>query len=174
GSHHVDLLRTLLGEPRSVLGSVRIEQPLRGPTADDPRSLRATADDAFTILLEWEGGAHAVLDISASSPYRWERFEVHGSDAALRWDESGYALWRIVAGHEPEAVEIPTHLQLEPRSGDPALVAPFGVLVDRLHRAIAHHEPMSPDFDDAVAVQRVLDAARASSAAGTRMHVDVP
>jgi len=33
---------------------------------------------------------------------------------------------------------------------------------------------MQPDFDDAVAVQSALDAARASSAIGARVKVDVP
>ena len=64
--------------------------------------------------------------------------------------------------------------QLEPRAGEPPLVAPFAVMVERLHRAIAGQAPMEPDFDDAVAVQSALDAARASSAAGARVRVDPP
>ena len=95
-----------------------------------------------------------MFDLSASTPYRWERFEIHGSEATLRWDETGYRLWRIVTGKEPEPVEIPDEFGLTPRDGDPALVAPY--------------------FDDAVAVQSALDAARASSAAGARVRVCPP
>ena len=113
-------------------------------------------------------------DVSACAPYRWERFEIHGSEASLRWDETGYRLWRLVVGKEPEELAIPEALALHPRDGDPALVAPFGVLIERLHQAIAGQTPMEPNFDDALAVQCALDAARASSDAGTRISVDRP
>jgi len=174
GSHHTDCLRTFFGEPRAVLATVRVDQPWRGAGSVAAGGARATADDAFTVQLEFEGGATGLVDASACSPYRWERFEIHGEEASLRWDETGYALWRIVAGRDPEPVEIPAELRLEPREGDLPLIAPFGVLIDRLHRALEGGEPMQPDFDDAVAVQAVLDAARASSAAGTRVDVARP
>jgi predicted dehydrogenase len=174
GSHHTDALRLFFGEPRSVLASVRVDQPRRGPTADDPRTGTATADDGCTLAYEFDGGATALVDLAATAPYRWERFEIHGRDATLRWDESGYRLWRIAVGREPEELAIPASLALTPREGDLPLVAPFGVMIERLHRAIVDGEPMRPDFDDAVAVQSALDAARASSAAGTRVAVTIP
>lgn len=173
GSHHTDCLRGFFGEPRSVLASVRVDQPRRGPTAAGGPSGIATADDACTVHYEFEGGATALLDLSATAPYRWERFEIHGEEATLRWDETGDRLWRIAAGHEPEEVAIPAAYALERLDGDPALVAPFRVMVERLHRAIVHGEPLAPEFGaDAVPVQFALDAARASSAAGTRVAVD--
>ncbi len=166
GSHHTDCLRTFLGEPVSVLASVRTDQPMRG-------SERATADDACTIHYEFAGGATAIIDLSAAVPYRWERFEIHGEEASLRWDESGYTLWRIDAGKDPVELPIPAELALQPREGDPALVAPFGVMVERLHRAITTGEPLTPSFAaDAVPVQCALDACRASSVAGTRVVVE--
>ena len=174
GSHHTDCLRLFFGEPKSALASMRVDQPRRGPTPDQPEERRATADDAATVEYAFASGATALVDISACMPYRWERFEIHGSDATLRWDENGYRLWRIVGGREPEPIEIPAALALSPREGEPALIAPFGLMVARLHRAITAGEPMEPNFDDAVAVQSALDAARAASAAGARVHVDAP
>lgn len=174
GSHHTDCLRLFFGEPISVWASVRVDQPRRGPTADQPDQRLATADDGCTVQYEFASGATALFDLSASAPYRWERFEIHGSDATLRWDETGYRLWRIVAGKEPELLELPAELRLDPRPGDHALVAPFGVMVDRLHRALDGRAEMEPNFDEAVAVQSALDAARESSAAGTRVRVDPP
>jgi predicted dehydrogenase len=166
GSHHTDCLRTFFGEPLTALASVRVDQPRRG--ADT-----ATADDGCTVHYEFAHGATALIDLSASAPYRWERFEIHGEEGSLRWDDSGYRLWRIDVGKEPVEVAVPPELALSPREGEPALVAPFGVLVDRLHRAIAHGEPLSPNFaDDAVPVQCALDACRASSVAGVRVAVD--
>lgn len=166
GSHHTDCLRTFFGEPVSVLASVRTDQPMRG-------SERATADDACTIHYEFAGGATAIIDLSAAVPYRWERFEIHGEEASLRWDESGYTLWRLDAGKDPVELPIPAELALQPREGDPALVAPFGVMVERLHRAITTGAPLTPSFAaDAVPVQCALDACRASSVAGTRVVVE--
>ena len=172
GSHHTDCLRLFFGEPLTVLASVRNDQPRRGPTADDPRAALATADDAATVQYTFAGGATALIDLNATATYRWERFEIVGEEATLRWDETGYALWRIIPGREPETVTIPAALALERREGDPALVAPFGVLVERLHRAMRGETGMSPDFDDAVAVQCALDAARDSSAARSVVTVD--
>jgi len=166
GSHHTDCLRTFFGEPLTALASVRVDQPRRGGDT-------ATADDACTVHYEFAGGATALVDLNASAPYRWERFEIHGEEGSLRWDDNGYRLWRIDVGKAPEELAIPPEFALAPRDGDPPLVAPFGVIVDRLHRAIANGEPLAPSFaDDAVPVQCALDACRASSAAGVRVAVD--
>lgn len=167
GSHHTDALRLFFGEPQTALASVRVGQPWRGAE-------RATANDACTIHYAFADGATALVDLDAAAPYRWERFEIHGTEATLRWDDGGYALWRIAPGQPPEPLEIPEAYRLAPREGEPALRAPFGVLLDRLERAIRGGEPMAPNFDDAVAVQSALDAARASSAAGARVSVEIP
>ena len=166
GSHHTDCLRTFFGEPKTVLASVRTDQPRRGEQL-------ATADDSCTLHYEFAGGASALVDLSAAVPYRWERFEIHGEEASLRWDETGYRLWRLEAGKDPAEIAIPPADTLAPQTGDPALVAPFGVLVDRLHRSIRRGEPLVPGFAaDAVPVQCALDACRASSVAGTRVAVE--
>jgi len=173
GSHHTDCLRTIFGEPRTVLASVRVDQPRRGPVAPGGESGVATADDACTLHYEFEGGATALVDLSACVPYRWERFEVHGEEASLRWDEHGERLWRLAARREPEELPIPDADRLERAPGEPMLLAPFRVMVERLHRAIDRGEPLEPSFAaDAVAVQAALDAARASSAGGTRVRVE--
>jgi len=174
GSHHTDCLRTFFGEPDSVLASIRVGQPRRGPTPDDSRHGIATADDGVTMHLTFAGGVSGIVDLDATTPYRWERFEIHGTEATLRWDETSYRLWRIAPRHEPEELEIPERLRLTPRPGDPALLAPFGVLLQRFHAAVRGGEPMAPNFDDAVAVQSVLDAARRSNEAGMRVVIDTP
>lgn len=187
GSHHTDCLRTFFGEPETVLATLRTAQPRRGPTASDPRSGIATADDGVTVHYAFGEGVTAMIDLDATAPYRFERFEVHGEDATLRWDETGYKLWRIahaatpvpgsaqaITGGAPVELEIPDAFKLSPREGDPALLAPFGVLLERFHSSIREGAPMHPNFDDAVAVQSALDAARRSHEAGTRTSVDIP
>ena len=174
GSHHTDCLRQFFGEPQTAWASVRVDQPRRGPTPLRPEAETATADDACTVHYEFEAGTSALIDLSACAPYRWERFEIHGSEGTLRWDESGYRLWRIRAGLEPEELTFPEDLRLSPLEGDPPLAAPFAVVVERLRRALAGEAVMEPDFNDAVAVQSALDAARLSSEAGARINVDIP
>lgn len=177
GSHHTDCFRTMFGEPASVLASVRTDQPWRGPTEAQPERARATADDACTVEYRFADGVTGFIDLDATAPYRWERFEVRGSDATLRWDETGYKLWRIAPGREPEELAIPDELALAPRPGEPALIAPFSIMVERLHRALrapGGAAAMEPNFDDAVAVQSALDAVRAASDAGARIGVEIP
>lgn len=174
GSHHTDCFRLFFGEPVAAWASVRVDQPRRGPSPGQPDERRATADDGCTVHYAFAHGATAMFDMSACTPYRWERFEIHGSDATLRWDETSYRLWRIVVGKEPEELEIPAEHQIERREGDLPLVAPFRVMVDRFHRTLAGEAGLVPDFDDAVAVQSALDAARASSGAGAWVRVDIP
>ena len=174
GSHHTDCLRLFFGEPRSVLATVRVLQPRRGPTPELPQAGMATADDACTLHYDFADGATGLVDLNATTPYRWERFEIQGSDAALRWDETGYRLWRIAPGREPEEIAPPEALRLAPRAGEPALVAPFEVMVERMYRALKGERPMEPSFDEAVAVQSALDAARASSDSGARVAVEIP
>ena len=171
GSHHTDCFRLFFGEPVEAWASVRVDQPRRGPAS---AQRVATADDACTVHYTFASGATAMLDLNATTPYRWERFEIHGSEATLRWDETGYRLWRVAAGEEPRELEIPAEFRIEPRAGEPPLVAPCAVMVERLYRAIVGQTPMEPDFDDAVAVQSALDAARASSVAGARVRVEIP
>ena len=175
GSHHTDCMRTFFGEPRGVLATVRVDQPRRGPVEPGGPSGIATADDSCTLQYDFEGGATALVDLSACAPYRWERYEIHGEEGTLRWDDTGLALWRVDVGRDPEPVGIPERLRLEMREGDPALLAPFRVMVERLHAAVTRGEPLVPSFaTDAVPVQAALDAARASSSAGARMAVEIP
>lgn len=175
GSHHTDCLRTFFGEPKSVLATVRIEQPRRGPVQPGGESGIATADDACTVQYDFEGGVTALIDMSACAPYRWERYEIHGEEASLRWDDSGWVLWRLVPGRDPEEIPITAAERLTRGEGEPPLLAPFRRMVERFHAAIDRGEPLEPSFArDGVAVQAALDAARASSTGGTRVVIDIP
>lgn len=172
GSHHTDCLRTVFGEPVTAWGSVRVQQPRRGPVTEGGAEGVATADDACTFQYTFADGSTAMVDLDGTTPYRFERFEVHGEEATLRWDETGYKLWRLAPGRDAEELTLPPELALERMEGEPPLIAPFRVMVDRLHRAITMGESMSPSFAaDAVPVQAALDAVRASSLAGSPIAV---
>jgi predicted dehydrogenase len=174
GSHHTDALRLFFGEPQTVLASVRVDQPWRSPVDGAGERMRATADDGCTVHYEFANGCTGLIDLSATAPYRWERFEIHGAEATLRWDETGYRLWRLAAGKEPEEMAFLPEERLDRRPDEHALIAPFGALLDRIEAALAGRQRLEPDLDDGVAVQSALDAARASSDAGTRVRVEIP
>lgn len=173
GSHHTDCLRLLFGEPLTATAAIRTEQPSRAPrTVGGPAGV-ATSDDAATVHYEFANGITALVDLQANAPYAWERFEVHGDEASLRWDGGGYVLWRLEPGHEPAEVEIPNRLAIPRREGDLPLVAPFSQMVRRLHSAITAGTPLEPNFAaDAVPVQCALDAAREASALGRKVIVE--
>ena len=108
GSHHTDCLRTFFGEPESVQASVRVDQPRRGPTATQPE--RAASPPPTTPARCTTGSRTARPRSSISTraaPYRWERFEIHGDEATLRWDETGYRLWRLAAGRAARGARDP-------------------------------------------------------------------
>ena len=128
---------------------------------------RATADDACTVQLRVRGRRHRPSSTSRlhAVPLGAVRDPRRGGVAALGRDR--LRLWRIVAGRDPEPVEIPAELRLEPREGD----LRAGRAVRRAGRSAASRA-RGPRADAAELRRRrrgagALDAARASSAAGT-------
>ncbi len=104
GSHHTDALRLFLGEPRRALASVRVDQPRRGAPATGGGEGLATADDACTVHYTFDHDATALIDLNAHAPYRWERYEVEGEEATLRWDDDGHRLWQSAPGRQGSVV----------------------------------------------------------------------
>src|SRR5262249_35095313 len=68
GSHHTDCFRLFFGEPVAAWASVRVDQPRRALPGESGERL-ATADDGCTVHYAFAGGATALLDLSASTPY---------------------------------------------------------------------------------------------------------
>ena len=109
--------------------------------APRPPTMRARSQYDF------DGGATALVDLSACAPYRWERFEIHGEESTLRWDDTGLALWRIAPGREPEPLEIPARLQLDSRAGraGAARAVPRDGATASTRRS-TRGEPLAPSF----------------------------
>src|SRR6267143_3315162 len=70
----------------------------------------------------------------------------------------GYRLGRPREDGSHEGIPIPEDLAVQPTPV--ALLAPFLVKLEMLRAAIQEGKPASPDFEDAVEIQKVLDAAR--------------
>jgi predicted dehydrogenase len=168
GSHHIDQLFLWGGPIRRVF--CRLRSLAAGAPDASPAHRAITAEDCFTLLVEFRSGASGVVDLFAGSHARRERFEAYGSaDAFVIRD--GYHLGRPTAEGGVEEVPIPEDLRLTPTPETP-LLAPFGVKVEMLRAAIQEGKPASPDFAQGVEIQKVLDAARLSDQSGEWIGIE--
>lgn len=171
GSHFIDAFRWLTGrEVRAVTAQLHAaipERPLPGG------GLRAvTADDSATLVLEMDGGLRGVINLCAVAGGETQRLAVHGSEGALVVENDRRLFGRR---RNQDLREVPIPPEYEPPVWVPdenILLGPFvklvGLMVDTIE-GTALHSP--PTFADGVAVQRVLNAARESSASGSRVVI---
>jgi predicted dehydrogenase len=158
GSHLIDAARVWLGEMRRVIGVV---ERLGAP---------GTADDTFSLIVEFAGGTRGVLHQSAAmlGP-RASSLRIAGSEGTA-WLDEEWRLWTARPGREPILEPIPADL-LGPAVDIPKSAGPFAArelpcflrqaeaFADRIEgRPRSGPEPAT--FDDGVAVQRVMAAAR--------------
>jgi len=163
GSHHVDQLILWGGPIRSVFCSLRT-LAAESSDSDAPALQAITADDTFTLLILFEGGARGLVDLFGGAHVRGSRMEVLGSEDGLTVLD-GYRLGRPKEDGGYEMVALPDDLAIQPTPEMP-LLAPFLVKLEMIRAAIQEEKPASPDFQEAAEVQRVLDAARSSDRSG--------
>ncbi len=168
GSHHVDQLLLWGGPIRRVFCRART---LAGSVPDATPAYRAiTADDCFTLIVEFRGGATGLVDLFSGARARREGFEAYGSADALTMIDN-YRLGRAKEDGSVEEVPIPADLRLAPTPENP-LLAPFGVKVEMIRAAIQEGREPGPDFTAGVEIQKVLDAARLSDQSGTWVEIE--
>jgi predicted dehydrogenase len=164
GSHLIDAVRAWLGDAGAVTGMV------------DTLGT-GTADDTFAILVRLASGARAVLHQSAAvrGP-RFQALRISGSEATA-WIDDAWQLWTTDGRHEPSVVVPPPDLVL-PAVAIPAGSGPFASreLPSFVRLAVAFADaidartpdpaaPRAATFDDGLACQRLMDAARTASQA---------
>ena len=165
GSHFVDTLRFLGMEIEAAQASLQTiidERPFENANR------RVTSDDCALVNLRLAGGAIAAMTLGAvaSGPDEPATITIHGEDGALRL--IGEELLTALRG---EPFTLAAGDELAPRRGNSAGGA-FGsgtyFLGRALRAALDNGDRNALDgaatFDDGLAHQRVLDAARASSA----------
>jgi len=149
GSHRLDVLCGLLGEPRRVAGF----------TAH--RVHDHWAPDVETLLVEFVGGAHATLRCNWCAGANQDQFTVVGTEAVAllgALEEPTFTLRR--RGRDDEVVQ----------AGAPAAIT-HGPLVDDLARRLLAGE--SPRFDGRAGYQasRIMDGCYRSAASGAMVEV---
>ena len=171
GSHLIDTVRYWLGDVRSLTAAVETLG-------------RGSADDTFAMLVWLRSGAQAVLHQSAAvlGP-RFQALRVSGSEGTA-WIDEEWALWHVDRRGEPARVEAPADLRL-PDVEIPLHSGPFAArelpsfvrLAEAFGDAILggarpDEAPLPATFDDGLACQRVMEAAREAS--DRRAWIDLP
>ncbi|MGH7682078.1 MAG: Gfo/Idh/MocA family protein, partial [Candidatus Eiseniibacteriota bacterium] len=167
GSHDVDQMLLWGGPIRRVFGRLRLLAPTAPGVSAAHKGI--TAEDCYTLLLEFESGATGVLDLFGGSKVRLEYYEAFGSDDVFAV-VGGTRIGRPTTEGGLEELPIPEDLRL-PTTSEMPLLAPFRVKLAMLKDAIREGKPASPTFAEAVEVQKVLDAARKSDQTGTWVEV---
>jgi predicted dehydrogenase len=174
-SHSVDLARYLVGEIAEVSGMLETFVKER-PLPDDPKTLAPVdVDDAALMLVRFDNGAIGSVEATRFAPGRknYNRFEINGTKGSLAFD-----LERMN--------ELELYVEEGPESGFRTILAtdashpyiagwwPPGHIIGYEHtfthtvldllRAIDEGRVPTPNFEDGVRNQRVLDAAERSAA----------
>jgi predicted dehydrogenase len=162
GSHLLDATRTWLGDVRAL-------------TAIVDTLGHGTADDTYALLLRMASGARAMLHQSAAvmGP-RFQALRLAGAEATA-WLDEAWDLWIARRTGDPERVPISDDLVL-PAVTIPEHAGPFAAReLPSFARAAESFAgailgiPERPDmprparFEDGLACQRLMDAARAAS-----------
>ncbi|WP_082835380.1 Gfo/Idh/MocA family protein [Brachybacterium sp. sponge] len=175
GSHAIDQIQYVTGQQvtavRGRLATMVPERP--GPDGPEP----VTVDDAAWATLELDGGAIASVEASrmATGAKNELALEVYGTKGALRFDlERLDELWFLDAtapvteqGFTRVLVTEPEHPYLEgwwPQGHILGWENAFTNQARDLLLAVRDRDPAaySPDFEDGLALQRILDAVIAS------------
>jgi predicted dehydrogenase len=165
GSHAVDALRSVMGNPKRVFCDLTTFVKER-----DGRTV--TSDDAFGLLIEFLSGSRASVQITQAAGINDARFGIYGSEGQLVIPT--ILMNELYGGRRSECefakLEIPErYLQA---AEDFPLRSPFRALVTHMVHAIDNGLPSpSPNFEDGVWSQAILDAAYQSAKAGEWVNI---
>jgi len=185
GSHAISMARHLLGEIESVTADVRTVHHERPDPRDLSRSLPVTIDDQADMLVRFKRGCSGVVSASWLATGREMQldFEVYGTKGSLLYTQERLNELKLYKTGAPAARRGFTLLTSGPALSDYAAFCPasghqigFGELkvieVKALIEAITGKAPAYPNFADATAIERVVEAAIVSSREGRRVAIE--
>jgi predicted dehydrogenase len=173
GSHDIDFLCALFGEPESVSGVVKNNVPTRERA--DGTTLEVDADDTSIVLMRWANGLVAsVITTAIALQQNFRSFDAFGSDGSVSYDGL------LMAEREPEVRTATVKAEgisiLEPSSRMPrsgaelpkrraaGAIRALALMLEEWLPAFEGNPSMAPSLVDGHRAQRVVDAARRSSA----------
>ncbi len=174
GSHYIDALRLWCGEIVDVDARLTIAVRERF-SPQQGQMLPVDADDNAVVTLGFASGALGIVTASGVARLGESRIELYGSQGTLVLKGFSGDLLGAKAGDQAlSKIEIPQAYlaATRRRPGQQGLIV---ALLDELAAAIHAGQPAAgsllPTFADALAVQRVLDAAQRASETGRRISL---
>ncbi|GMU41228.1 MAG: oxidoreductase [Chloroflexota bacterium] len=175
GSHYIDGLRHWFGDVASVSGTLLT---LRAERLEGGAVMMADTDDSFSITLTFRSGVVATMVASSAvSPSQGARITVAGSGGVLLLTQrgpnpepDGIVLAGKAADRALTPREMPSRFRPFEDDRDPRLVA-FRLLVRDFEAGIREGRSPSPNFEDGLKCQQVLDAVRESARTGRRIEI---
>lgn len=183
GTHFIYLARWFYGEITAVQCLLGYHQPQRDPRPDgQPYDV---GDDSAMLLLEFASGAQGAIHVTAmcyeDTPFgQTHHMELHGSAGTLYsftdWDRVQQVSGARVGEGPVKELPIPDAIWGKARRDTVHntyrdVFREHDFMARGFITAIVSDEPVKPDFEDALAVQRVLEAALRSAAEKRRVIV---
>jgi predicted dehydrogenase len=174
-SHSVDLARHLVGEIREVSGLLKTFIAERPAQTESGEMLPVDVDDAALALVRFEGGAVGTIEGTrlAAGRKNYNRFEINGSKGSIAFDLERMNELELYTEEGPDGG---FRKILVTNAAHPYVAGwwPPGHIIGYEHtfthtvldllKAVAEQRLPSPNFEDGVRNQRVLDALERSSA----------
>jgi predicted dehydrogenase len=182
GSHALHMLVFMFGEVDEVVAhDARLLDEWRFP---DGNVLKPETNDFATLLLRMKNGMLIQLQVSwsATVPPGW-RLEAFGSNGRFVASAPSFPTSRETTLHAGtladgrlEPIPMPQRLTETPDVGinaevEPQPAYPMALSMSRMTAAIRGEGAAAPDFEQAWFVERVLEAARRSSAEGRWVRI---
>jgi predicted dehydrogenase len=159
GSHDVDYLLRTIGGVHKV--NAELQTHIINRKDDTEALLNCTADDGYQVEMHFHNGVKATMSVNAAQPGRSVNdFVFYGSEGALVLNNDSEVLFYDHQGNR-ERLAIPPNYQITNLPGHRES-SPFYMLAETVASAIYNGTTVSPTFDEAVHIQRVIDAAHAS------------
>ncbi len=186
-AHSVDATRFVTGLTfKEVCGNLKTlvrERPLDRNNPDGPRG-QVTVDDVAQFLVNFEGGAVGCFESTrfATGRKNYNMIEVNGENGSLVWnfEEQNSLLFYDSRQSSQEAgfKKINVTHDIHPYKGGwwpqghgIGYADSFVIEVAEFIRSIVEEKPFSPDFEDGVKSQEILEAVGKSAATGTWIKI---
>jgi predicted dehydrogenase len=148
GVHDLDLVTEIFPDIEAVAAATDIGVPMR--TSGGAELRRVTSEDAYAIVLRFQGGGLGVVSLVATARHaRGDVVELHGEGGTARLDADGRVWW----GRAGEGLRCEGPL-------DASSTQAFRRLALKFWAAIRRGEPPEPSLEEGLRVQAIFDAVR--------------
>jgi len=159
GAHDTDYLLRILGG----IHKVQAEKQTLMLNRKNPNGevYQCTADDAYTMNIQFHRGATATMRVNAAYPGREvDEFVFYGSEGCLMLTNNKELTYYEPNGQKSR-LGIPPNFQMINLPGHTD-ISPVFMFMETLVSSIYNKSPITPTFSEALHTQRILDAAHLS------------